>query len=138
FIVINIYDKGETLRHRLQVRRSGVPHNVEVFVNSAEYTLPLQTHQVSRTEVIYKAPHPMLATHWDQRTEKLRKYIAEQLERLEADAPEPLKGLEDHLFVDARLAKLVRANLDAVRETLNQLDLRLEKLQYAYASQASS
>ncbi|RMG59981.1 MAG: ATPase, partial [Bacteroidetes bacterium] len=61
-------------------------------------------------------------------------YIREQQQHLDQEQPEPFQHLEHNLFVDARLARIVRANLTEVAQTLDKLHLRLEKIQYAYQS----
>lgn len=134
FEVVNIYDLELNLRHRLKARKGEKAHSLAISYNAQELTLDLKTKQVERTERIPKKPHPLLARHWDERIEKLQQFILEQQERLESELPGELRHLRHNLFVDAALAKVVRANLDEVRAVLNQLSLRVEKAQYAYTS----
>ncbi|MEL6842631.1 MAG: ATPase, partial [Bacteroidota bacterium] len=134
FEVINIYDHELNLRHRLKARKSLKPHTLVISYNAQEIALDLATTKVERTEIIPKQPHQLLSQHWDERIGKLQSYIREQQTRLSEDRPAEFAGLEDNLFVPAHLAKVVSANLEEVREALNQMQLRVEKLQYAYTS----
>lgn len=132
--VVNIYDQTQTLRHRLQMRKSEKENHLEISFNGSEFTLPLQTHKVERTEVIMKKPHPLVESHWQERVENLRSYILEQRRRLEAEEPEEVGSIQQHLFVPHQLGEIVKANLYEVSEVLDKLELRLEKVQFAYES----
>lgn len=134
FEVINIYDEEQNLRHRLKARKSIKAHTLIISYNSQEIPLDLETTQVERTEIIPKKPHDLVAKHWDERMLKLQTYIKEQQERLSTEMPGEFEGLERNLFVPKHLSKLVMANLEEVREALNTMQLRVEKLQYAYTS----
>ncbi|GAB4410514.1 MAG: hypothetical protein OHK0039_15000 [Bacteroidia bacterium] len=130
--IVNIYDRSGTLRHRLKARRSAREHAIDISYNSLEQTYQLRTHQVERKDHVFKAPHPLLQRHWDERIGQLRDYIGRQQGYIEAHAPAPVQHLEHNLFVPSALAAIVRANLDEVREGLEALLLRLDKLQFAY------
>ncbi|MDP5170673.1 MAG: AAA family ATPase [Bacteroidia bacterium] len=132
--IINIYDEKQTLRHRLQARKSEKEHHLEISFNGTEFTLPLRTHKVERSEIIYKKPHKLISQHWDARGEKLLTYILEQRKRLIEEEPEEIGTIQQHLFVDAALGSIVKANLKEVAEVLDKLELRLEKILYAYQS----
>jgi len=134
FQVVNIYDKEETLRHRLKARKSVRAHALEINFNSIEYQHDLETHQIERKEVIFKKPHPLVARHWEERFEKVSTYIQTQQGHLESDEPEEFHQLDKNLFVDPRLSKIVRSNLEEVAEALKQLNIRLEKVKYAWES----
>ncbi len=135
FQVVNIYDEELKLRHRLQAcKSSSQQHAIQISYNGVEFTHPLKTHKVERSEVIYKKPHHLVAQHWDERYEKLMQYIQEQEDRLRHDQPEETQGLDQNLFVDPRRAEIVLANLQEVALALDKLKLRLEKLQYGYGS----
>jgi MoxR-like ATPase len=135
FKVINIYDEGLNLRHRLQARKSASrAHAIEINFNAVEYTHPLKTHKVERSEVIYKKPHRLVEAYWNQHFEQLMQYIREQETRLSSDQPSEITQLEQNLFVDPRRADIVKANLVEVEQALDQLRLRLEKVQYAWSS----
>ena len=96
--------------------------------------MPLETVQVEHTDIIYKAPHPILAKHWDKRCQQLLQYLAQQQDRLEEELPSEFQSLRSHLFVEAHLAYIIEANMKEVVEALAQIKLRLEKVQYAYQS----
>jgi MoxR-like ATPase len=135
FSVINIYDEALKLRHRLQARKSASrEHAIEINFDAVEYTHPLKTHKVERSEVIYKKPHRLVAEYWNQRYEQLMRYIREQEARLTSDQPEELRNLDQNLFVDARRSEIVQANLKEVEQALDKLKLRLEKVHYAWTS----
>lgn len=135
FVVVNIYDEGLNLRHRLQAcKSSSQQHAIQINYNGVEFTHPLKTHKVERSEIIYKKPHRLVALHWDERYKKLMQYIEKQERRLNDDQPEELRQLENNLFVEPRRAEIVKANLQEVAQALDKLKLRLEKLQYGYES----
>ncbi|MEL6347193.1 MAG: AAA family ATPase [Myxococcota bacterium] len=131
--IINVYDDEGNLRNRLRARLGEKPNTVRFDFKSERLTFALKTHQVERAEIIEKRPHPVLVAHWDERIANVSRYIKTQQQHIRDSAPASLDGLEDNLFVDGRLAKIVRANLDEVRGALEQLSLRLEKARYGYA-----
>ena len=134
FQVVNIYDEGLKLRHRLQARKSqSQQHAIQISYDGVELTHPLRTHKVERSEVIFKQPHRLVKEFWDERYEKLIRYILDQEKRLVDDQPEEIRLLKSNLFVDARRADIVTANLQEVTDALDKLKLRLEKLHYAYS-----
>ncbi len=132
--VTNLYDADFNLVNRLQVQKNPAEHTVDVFFNSIQYTYRLRTEKTERTEVIYKKPHRIVAQHWDERYQRLEKYIDQQLAGVREHAPSELNHLDENLFVLRRHSEIVKANLNEVKEALNGLKLRLEKVQYAYAS----
>lgn len=133
FQVVNIYDEGLKLRHRLQARKSqNQQHAIQISYDGVEFTHPLKTHKVERSEVIYKEPHRLVAEFWNERYDKLMRYILEQEKRLTDDRPEEIERLEENLFVDAHRAEIVTANLREVAQALDKLKLRLEKLQHGW------
>lgn len=131
--VTNFYDAAHNLGNRLKARRSGREHHIEVLYNDTSYTYPLRTRKAERTEIIFKKAHPVVQQFWDERAAKLSHFIEQQLKHTEQEAPEPLHHLEDNLFVDKAYSALVRANLEEVRQALQQLKLRLEKLTFGYS-----
>lgn len=132
--VVNIYDDSQTLRHRLQMRKSEKENHLEISFNGSEFTLPLQTHKVERSEVIFKKPHALVEAHWQERVEKLRTYILDQRQRLVEEEPQEMGAIPQHLFVPHQLGEIVKANLHEVSAVLDKLELRLEKIQFAYES----
>lgn len=130
--VTNFYDENGTLVNRLKAKKSNKEYHVEVNYNSVIYTYPLKTQKVERTETIYKKPHPILVKHWEERFQKLSDYMAQQQANINQHAPSALDHLRDNLFVEKSLSEIVEANLNEVKAVLQQLRLRLEKIQYAY------
>jgi len=61
-------------------------------------------------------------------------YIEQQEAKIRDNAPSELNHLEENLFVPSEQSEVVKANLQEVGEALQQLKLRLEKVQYAYVS----
>ena len=93
---------------------------------------PLATVKGETTEIIFKKPHEVIVRYWEERFQQIDQYLRQQLANMDAQAPAPLQGLEDHLFVDAAYARIVRANLEEVRAALQALQLRLEKIRFSY------
>lgn len=132
--VTNFYDRSFNLVNRLKAQKSSQQFTLEVFYNSERYSYPLKTRKAERTEVITKKPHYIVQQHWDERHQRLMAYITQQEEKIKSQAPNELNHLEDNLFVDKEKSEVVMRNLKEVRESLEQLKLRLEKVQYAYTN----
>lgn len=133
--VVNFYDTERNLVNRLKAEKGTAEHTIEVYYNSERHTYPLRTRQAERTAIISKKPHPIVQQHWDERHQRLVAYVDNQMEKTEeVNTDNPLHRLEDHLFVDAQLADVVRSNMLEVRDALRSLRLRLEKVQYAYTN----
>lgn len=134
FEVINIYDTSLTLRHRLKAKKSEKEFAVDIMYNSVTTTYDLITAKSERKEIIYKKPHPLIEKHWEEKFNHLNQYIQKQIKRLGEDAPQEIQYLKENLFVDTELSKIVLANMEEVANALNDLQLKLEKIQYSYAS----
>ncbi len=131
--VINIYDKNLNLRHRLKSKRSSQPHSIDIIYNSLETQYPLTTTKVERMETIMKKPHKLVEKHWNEQAEQIGQYLKTQQQRLNKETPEELAHLQHNLFIEKRLATIVEANWQEVKEALEQLRLRLEKAVHAYS-----
>ena len=131
---VNFYDQQFNLVNRLKAQKGSRQFTVDVFYNSERYTYPLRTRKAERTQVIFKKPHPIVEKHWDERLQRLNAYLSQQLEKIQAHAPNELNHLDENLFVDAEWSEVVRANLREVSEALQNLKLRLEKVQYGYGN----
>ena len=131
---VNFYDQQFNLVNRLKAQKGSRQFTVDVFYNSERYTYPLRTRKAERTQVIFKKPHPIVEKHWDERLQRLNAYLGQQLEKIQAHAPNELNHLDENLFVDAEWSEVVRANLREVSEALQNLKLRLEKVQYGYGN----
>ncbi|MCB0564576.1 MAG: AAA family ATPase [Phaeodactylibacter sp.] len=132
--VVNFYDQEFNLVNRLKAKKGSRQFTIDVFYNSERYTYPLRTRKVERTRVIFKKPHPILEKHWDERLQRLNAYLDQQLEKIRANAPNELNHLDENLFVSGELSEVVKANLQEVAEALQNLKLRLEKVQYMYGN----
>jgi MoxR-like ATPase len=132
--VTNFYDREFNLVNRLKAQKSSQQFTVEVFYNSERYAYPLRTRKAERTEVITKKPHHIVQQHWDERHQRLMSYITQQEEKIQSQAPDELNHLNSNLFVHKDHSEVVTRNLQEVREALEQLKLRLEKIQYAYTN----
>lgn len=130
--VLNIYDKDKNLRHRLKTKKSKQPHTVDIIYNSVESAYPLETNKIERLETILKKPHPLVEKHWNDRTEQILRYTQEAQKRLQDEVPEELAHLKKNIFIEERLADIVQANWQEVKEVLERLRLRLEKITHAY------
>jgi len=130
--VVNFYDQDKNLVNRLKAEKGTAEHTIEVFYNSERYTYPLRTRKAERTEIIMKKPHELVQKHWDERHQRLMSYIDAQLEKVTEGGPAEFAGLEQNLFVESEFSEVVKANLKEVEEALQNLRLRLEKLQYSY------
>ena len=136
FTSVNFYDEDLNLVNRIRGRKGPREHTLEVNYNGTDTVFRLKTLLVERRQVIRKQPHRLLRDYWDERTDRLQTYIRQQLEATREQGPEELEAIGDHLFVDPDYARVVRANLDEVREALEGLLLQLEKLQFEYSSEA--
>jgi MoxR-like ATPase len=131
--VVNFYDREKNLVNRLKAEKGTAEFTIEVFYNSERFAYPLRTRKAERTEVILKKPHELVQKHWDERHQRLMSYIDAQLLKIKDNRPEQLNGLEHNLFVDESFSEVVRANMGEVKDTLEHLRLKLEKLQYSYS-----
>ncbi|MCP9236599.1 AAA family ATPase [Lewinella sp. JB7] len=132
FTSVNFYDEERNLVNRIRGRKGPRENTIEVNFNGTDTVFRLKTHLVERREVIRKQPHRILREFWDQRHERLRNYIDQQLRAIREQGPDELRDVRDHLFVDVDYASVVSANLEEVRNSLEGLQLQLEKLQFEY------
>lgn len=130
--ILNIYDEDYSLIQRLSATKSVQPNAVEISHDSRKHTYRLDTLLVKKHQLISKKPHPIVQKHWDERHQKVNSYINQQLTHIQDDAPEQVGSLNNNLFVEEAMADVVLSNLQEVKNALEDLKLRLEKLQYAY------
>ncbi|MGB3799518.1 MAG: AAA family ATPase [Lewinella sp.] len=135
FTSVNFYDEDLNLVNRIRGRKGPREQTIEVNFNGTDTVFRLKTQLAERREVIRKQPHRLLREFWDGRTEQLTNYVQQQLRAIEDNGPEELADIGDHLFVDPSFARVVRANLEEVRDSLESLLLRLEKLQFEYGTE---
>ncbi len=132
--VTNFYDENAKLVNRLKAQKSPKENTIEVFYNSVRYSYPMKTQKLEKSNTIFKKPHPVVEEHWEERYRRLTRYIEDQEKNILENSPEELQHLENNLFVDPSKSDIVKANMEEVKEAMRQLKLRLEKIQYAYAS----
>lgn len=129
----NFYDGDLNLINKILTRKGTKENSIQLSYNGRELNLPLLTHKQEHREIIQKKPHPVLASHWDERLDRLNHYLAEQETKLKENSPTELSDIGDNLFVEKELVSVVKANLEEVRKSLAQLKLRLEKVHFGYA-----
>ena len=129
---LNLYDTAGQLTNRVRAQKGRDPHTLRINHNARPYDFHLRTAKQEKTEVIYKVPHPLLQSYWQERIEKLQTYIATQQAGLTTDAPDALHHLRGHLFVPDALAEVVEANVKDVSRRLGQLTLQLDQVRFAY------
>ncbi len=130
--VTNYYDEAENLINRIKTKRGLSENTIDVSYSDTIYTFPLVTQQKESTEIIFKQPHKVITSFWDERLERLNKYIAAQQAKISENAPSEMNHLTGNLFVDPERAEIVRSNLEEVKAALENLSLRLEKLAFSY------
>ncbi|MEL7162216.1 MAG: ATPase, partial [Bacteroidota bacterium] len=130
--VVNFYDDDQNLVNRIKTRKDAAAHRIVTNSGGNLQVYPLETLQQERTEIIPKQPHKVVADFWDERCRQLQHYVEQQRTRIAEEFPPELAGADRHLFVDTSFAEVVQANLEEVRGALEQLALRLEKIQFAY------
>ncbi|MEM9887247.1 MAG: AAA family ATPase [Bacteroidota bacterium] len=128
--VTNFYDENGSLVNRLKTKKGTQEYTIAVDYNSLTYTYRLKTQKVEKSEVIYRKAHDLLLEHWEERTSKIKKYMEIQLDKLQAQKTNHLDV--SSLFVEKDLKDIVLSNLNDTEEVLKKLQIRLEKLAYAY------
>ena len=131
--VTNFYDQQQNLINRIKTRKGDKENTIVTNFNGQLQSFALSCQQEERTEIIYKKPHPVVAQFWDERCKRLTHYIEQQQAQIREHEATELALLEEHLFVDSEWAEVVKANLEEVKAALQNLHLRLDKLQYTYA-----
>lgn len=131
--VVNFYDGNKSLVNRIKTARGKQEFTIETFRDSKRKVYTLVTRLSERKEIISKKPHSVVRKFWDERHQKMSAFIARQLEHMTHHRPQEIEGLEQHLFISAEYADVVRKNFNEVEKGLQEIQLRLEKLQYAYS-----
>ncbi|MEN0050911.1 MAG: AAA family ATPase, partial [Bacteroidota bacterium] len=128
--VTNFYDGNGSLVNRLKTKKGTQEYTIAVDYNSITYTYRLKTQKVEKSEIIYRKAHHLLLEHWEERTAKVKKYIEVQLDKLQTQRT--AHHDVSSLFVEKTLEEIVLSNLNDTEEVLKKLQIRLEKLAYAY------
>lgn len=129
---INLYDASNSLSNRVKALRGKDENTISIFYNSKSYTFHLRTMKVEKTEVLYKKPHPLIEAYWNERIDNLRSYIQAQRKLVREQAPEELIHLRNNLFVEAGFSQIVEANMHDAANSLDHLELRLDKLKFSF------
>ena len=132
--VTNFYDPEGNLVNRLKAQKGTQEHTIEIFYNSEKLVYSLKTKKAERSEIIFKKPHSIVVKFWEERYEKILNYIQTQEKRMKEDTPEEVPFLKENLFVKEEWSEIVLANLEEVRQALERLLLRLEKIRHSYQS----
>lgn len=130
--ILNFYDGQFKLVNRLQVAQGNAAFAVSVKHNAVTHEMGLETYLKESKKVVLKKPHNLVLENWNKRQHTIAQHITQQLALLEAAQPAPQRGNGTHIFVDAALAPFVSENYNKVVAALEQLQLRLEKLQHYY------
>lgn len=130
--VLNLYDQDFKLVNRLQAQKGVEQFTVQIDHNSQRHNLSLQTYQRERTEFLFKAPHPLVEKFWEERFEKIAAYLRAQTGKVQQQAPAPLVAGRGNIFIDEKLLPVVEANHREVLESLQGLELSLEKTRHLY------
>jgi MoxR-like ATPase len=131
---INLFDSRGSLTNRTKARRSAIPTEIQVRHNEKTLQFRMLSDKEELQEITYKKPHPLVSRFWDERLASLRQYIREQEQRFENELPDGMKQLRNHLFVSPEMATLVEANFKETRQSLDSLELQLDKIQHFYQS----
>lgn len=131
--VVNFYDENKNLLHRIKAKKGTEENTIVVNFNGSLQTFKLETRQNERIEVIPKQPHEVVIKFWNDRHKKLAHYVEQQQTRIEQEGPSELNHTNDNLFVTKEMGEVVSANLEEVKIALQNLQLRLEKLQFSYS-----
>ncbi len=129
---ISLFDESHSLVNKINARLSDQENTIDIYYNAQVFSLQLKTVQREKTEVTSKKPHELVEQFWDERTDKLMQFVKQQQEKLNNDRPTALAHLKENFFVPAHLSEIVEANLQESIKSLNNLQLRIEKLIHSY------
>ena len=130
----NFFDAEKNLVNRIMATKGKEENTIEVHRSSVITIYHLETRLIEKTEYISKKPHPIVQKFWDERYQQLSSFITQQLENMQTNRPVEIERLEHNLFVEAEYAEIVKKNYEEVFAHLKQLQLSLEKLQFAYTN----
>jgi MoxR-like ATPase len=134
--VVNLYDDDFKLVNRLGAEKADAEFTLRVKHNSQVHRLHLQTYQREKNQYLFKKPHPLVKEFWDERYEKLAAYLKQQKQRVKDERPPEIDSGRGNIFIDEKLLPLVEANHQEVLDSLNQLELKLDKLRHLYENVA--
>ena len=135
--VVNFYDDNFSLVNRLNAKKSADEFAITVTYNSQETSYPLETQEIEKEERIQRKPHELIVHHWNERYAAIVDEMHAAQEKLRGDDDGKwLEDLQTNIFIDTRLAPLVKANHEEVSAQLKGLLLRMEKARFQYEEQA--
>ncbi|MEM9820419.1 MAG: AAA family ATPase [Bacteroidota bacterium] len=132
--VTNFYDKEKNLVNRIRAAKGAKENTIEVYHDSMKRVYRLETRMIDHTEMLSKKPHKIVQQFWDERHQQLNTFIGQQLKNMEENRPVEMDLLDQNLFVDTEFSEVVKRNFEEVADHLKQLQLSLEKLQFAYTN----
>tara|TARA_R110001592_G_scaffold72390_1_gene220999 strand:+ start:1737 stop:3281 length:1545 start_codon:yes stop_codon:yes gene_type:complete len=130
--VINLYDDEYKLVNRLSAAKANKQFSLNIKHNSIKHLLTLLTYQQEKVDYLYKKPHPLVFSFWEERYQKMEDFIKKQQKNLIDNKPESLTLAKGNIFIDAKLMPVVEANHQEVTDALSALQLKLEKLRHSY------
>lgn len=130
--VVNLYDNEFKLVNRLSAAKANKQFSLNVKHNSVKHLLTLVTYQQEKIEYLYKKPHALVFSFWEERFTKMEEFIKKQAQNLIDNKPESLDLAKGNVFIDEKLMPVVEANHQEVTEALSALQLKLEKLRHSY------
>ncbi|NQX93261.1 MAG: hypothetical protein HRT74_14260, partial [Flavobacteriales bacterium] len=134
--VTNFYDQNYALVNRLSAKKGKDQFTWMVNYNGQELVYKMTTAIQESTEKLRRAPHELVKKHWQERFKVLDADLKTAASKLSGTQGESwVKELQGNHFIDQRLAPLVKANHDEVMSKVNELQLRLEKIQFEYERQ---
>ena len=131
-MVINIYDADKNLVNKLRCQKGKNLNTLIIFHDSIPNEYKLKSVLAEKQEYIIKKPHAIVQKFWDERYITMSKFVKEQLNKMEAQAPSEIKHLDKNLFVNTDLSEVVTRNFDKTLAELKELKLSLDKIQYLY------
>lgn len=132
FEVLNIYDEEFKLVNRLSAAKANKQFSLSIKHNSIQHLIRLETYQKEKVELLYKKPHPLVFSFWEERHQKIAKFILDKKQYLDENKPQELSLAKGNIFIDEKLAPVVEANFNEVKNTLMDLELKLEKIRHSY------
>lgn len=127
---ITYYDDNNN-SHNMTTHLNG--DNIMIASNSWD-TCNLKTHTVTKKEINYKAPTPLLKKAWNNQVKEFQGSIQEQIDKVESHKKEQLAHLRTNLFVESHFAEIVETNLNTIIQELGIMKLEVEKIKNYYDS----
>ena len=130
--IMNLYDAEKNLVNRMKSQKGKERNTVTIFHDSIANHYKLKTKLSERKEYIIKKPHRVVQKYWDERYAEMDRYLTDQIDMMQNQAPAEIRGASTNLFVDEDLSEVVTRNYNRTLNDLKELKLALEKTQYLY------